>query len=92
MGPLTFIWHGLSFLAPALFVAMVLPLVGRLVARKVPSRWSWHGQVGLQLAVGVAVLMAGMVFFGVDGKMLTYLALALCCGTCQWLMAQGHKG
>lgn len=92
MGPLTFIWHGLNFLAPALFVAAVLPLAGRWMGRKAAVRRGWRRQAGLQLAIGVAVLLAGLVFFGVDGKMLTYLALVLCCGTCQWLMAGGHKG
>ncbi|WP_302172521.1 hypothetical protein [uncultured Hydrogenophaga sp.] len=36
------------------------------------------------LAVGVVVLLAGLLVFGRDGKMLTYAALVLAQGTAGW--------
>jgi hypothetical protein len=42
-------------------------------------------------AVGVAVLAAGLVLWGRDGKMLTYAALVVACATCQWVLVRGWK-
>jgi hypothetical protein len=35
--------------------------------------------------VGVAVLAAGLWFFGRDGKMATYAALVVAVATCEWI-------
>ncbi len=91
MGLIQFILHVLNFLAPALFVALLVPEANRYVLRNPnPRRKRWI-PAAIQFAVGVAVLLAGLVLFGVDGKMLTYLALVLAGATCQWLLTQGWK-
>jgi hypothetical protein len=36
--------------------------------------------------VGTLVLLVGLVVFGRDGKMLTYLALVVAVATVQWIM------
>jgi hypothetical protein len=41
----------------------------------------------INFIVGVAVLSAGLMIFGRDGKMATYVALVLACATSQWLLA-----
>ena len=38
-----------------------------------------------------AVLAAGLVLWGRDGKMLTYAALVVACATCQWVLVRGWK-
>jgi small basic protein len=41
--------------------------------------------------LGTAILAGGLVFWGVDGKMATYSALVIACGTAQWLMCKGWQ-
>ena len=37
------------------------------------------------------VLVAGLVFFGRDGKMATYAALVLAIASSQWLLLRGWR-
>ena len=37
------------------------------------------------------VLVAGLVFFGHDGKMLTYAAMVVVAATCQWVLLGAWK-
>ena len=83
--------HGLNFLAPALFIALFLPAANRWVLRRALPRPGLWVQVAILFVVGLAALLAGLVLFGVDGKMLTYLALVLCCASAQWVMGRGWK-
>jgi hypothetical protein len=41
--------------------------------------------------LGVAVLLAGLVVWGADGKMATWGALVLVSATSQWLMCQAWR-
>ena len=74
----------MGLLAPALGVAVLLWL-GLLWRR---GRRQSGGQPGHQLGwlvlLGVAVLLAGLAYFGRDGKMATYAALVLAQGTLAW--------
>ena len=47
--------------------------------------------MALQLLLGSAVLAAGLVLWGRDGKMLTYGALVLAGGSCQWWLQRGWR-
>jgi hypothetical protein len=53
---------------------------------------SWRAQVAINFVVGCAVLVAGLIVLGRDGKMLTYAALVLGCATCQWVLVRGWRG
>ena len=79
--------HLLNFMAPALFVALGLVLLTRLLGRffrsKRPVAQSLRVQIAIMFIVNLLVLAAGLVFFGNDGKMLTYAALVLCAAACQ---------
>lgn len=77
--------HLLNFLAPALFLALLLPLAGRWCVR--PSRPAppWWLQTVVHSVLGSAVLLAGLWWLGHDGKMLTYAALVLVAASVQWL-------
>jgi peptidoglycan biosynthesis protein MviN/MurJ (putative lipid II flippase) len=78
------VFHLMGLLAPALGVAVLLWL-GLLWRR---GRRQSGGQPGRQLGwlmlLGVAVLLAGLAYFGRDGKMATYAALVLAQGTLAW--------
>ena len=92
MGPLDIANHLLNFVAPAAAVALVLVLGGGLIGSRSPLAMAWWVRLGILFAVGVAVLAAGLVVWGRDGKMLTYAALVLACATCQWVLGRGWRG
>jgi hypothetical protein len=85
--------HLINFVAPAAFMALMLGLLSRLfagffgVAEVRPPHWAL--QVALNFAIGVGVLLAGLVLLGRDGKMLTYLLLVLGTATSQWWQLGG---
>ena len=93
MGPYEQILHVLNFMAPAWGVALFGVLAARLAARGglALSRWSWRKQTVVSGVIGSTVLAGGLVFWGVDGKMTTYSALVMVCGTVQWLMCKGWQ-
>jgi hypothetical protein len=93
MGPLEQILHTFNFMAPAWGVALFCVLTARLTAlRGLPmASWSLMKQILLSGVLGTAVLVGGLVLWGVDGKMATYSALVIACGTAQWLMCQGWR-
>ncbi|MCW5649725.1 MAG: hypothetical protein KIS62_08270 [Ramlibacter sp.] len=84
MGPLDLLLHLLNFLAPALFVALVLTLLARLFMKNKAVALAWYAQAAINFVVGVAALGAGLAFFGRDGKMATYAALVVACAASQW--------
>ncbi len=78
------IFHLLGLLAPALGLGVLLWL-GLLWRRERRHSAGKPGrQLGWLVLVGVAVLLAGLVFFGRDGKMATYAALVMVQGTLAW--------
>ena len=91
MAPLDLFNHLLNFVAPAFAVGFFCALLGRVTMRKAAGTPAWWLQGAINFAVGAAVLAAGLVVFGRDGKMATYAALVLACGTSQWLLAGGWR-
>ena len=83
--------HLLNFLAPALFLSPGLASVARLMQGKVPQALSWWAQVAINFMVGSAVLMAGLWWFGRDGKIATYAALVVLMALCQWVLSRGWR-
>ena len=85
--------HILNFIAPAAVVALLLVLAARLFKRFLVSNRSFSRSIWAQLAtifiVNVCVLVAGLVFFGNDGKMATYAAMVLAAALCQWVLFRG---
>lgn len=73
--------HLLAFVAPALGVALVLWLGLQL---RQARRFGRGAQLGLMVAGGVLVLLAGLIAFGRDGRMATYAALVLVQGSLAW--------
>ncbi len=88
MGLIAIINHAINFLAPAFWLALLLPLCSRIVLRKMAVAHTLRAQVALQLIVGSGVLLAGLLVFGRDGKMLTYLALVVAAASTQWLLSR----
>ncbi len=83
--------HLLGFAAPALVLGLLLPLAARVawpVARR-PARY-WV-QAAIVTVAGLATLVAGLWWFGRDGKMATYAALVVVAASVQWLVAAGWR-
>lgn len=91
MGAFTLLNHLVNLFAPALWLALLMPLVSRVFRTKRPAGQTYLRQVAIYFAVGAAVLVAGLVVYGRDGKMLTYLALVLAAATCQWWLQPKGK-
>jgi hypothetical protein len=91
MGPLDTLIHLLSFAAPALAVAVLVALAARVILPRQPTGPSWWRDAAINFAAGVAVLLAGLWYFGVDGKMATYAALVIAIAGCQWLSGRAWK-
>ena len=87
--------HLLNFIAPAFFVALCVVLAarrwpaGRSAARS--TRMGWGRQFAIVALVNVLVLVAGLVFFSQDGKLLTYAAMTLAAAIAQWLLMRAWR-
>ena len=90
MGPLAFADHLLSFLAPAFGVALGVAVLARLFFREARSP-RWWVTIAVNFCAGAAVLLAGLWYFGHDGKMATYAVLVLAVATSQWTLAGGWR-
>jgi hypothetical protein len=83
--------HLLNFAAPALALALLLPLAARFLRKKSASPFSWWAQIAVNFAVGLAVQAGGLWWWGHDGKMLTYTALVLAVASSQWVLMRGWR-
>ena len=91
MGPLDLLNHLINFLAPAAWLALLVPLLARLFIRNRAAAPVWYAQAAINFVVSLLGLAGGVGFFGHDAKMLTYTAMALLCATSQWLMLRGWR-
>jgi hypothetical protein len=91
MGPVDFLNHVFNFLVPALWVAVLVTLMTRLVMRKTPVAFSLSAQVAINFIVSASILGLGLWYFDRDGKMSTYAAMTILCATSQWLMLRGWR-
>ncbi len=92
MKPLDLLDHLLNFVAPALWVAVLVALFARIYMRRkmsaAPSLWL---QMAFNFLASLTALVVGLWFFGRDGKMLTYFAMVAACASSQWLLTRGWK-
>jgi hypothetical protein len=88
MGPIDFLLHLLGFLAPAFGVALGVVLGARVLMGAGAKAVSIRKAFAINFAAGTAVLVAGLAYFGHDGKMLTYAALVAVVATTHWLLSR----
>ena len=82
----------LSFAAPALAVALLVALGGRLLLPAAAPRPAWWVLFAINFLAGVAALAAGLWYFGRDGKMASYAAMVLAVASAQWLGGRAWRG
>lgn len=83
--------HLVNFAAPALALALLLPLAARFFGFTAGFGLAWWSQAAIHFVVGLAVLLASLWWWGRDGKMAAYAALALAVATSQWVLSRGWR-
>jgi len=78
-------WHLANFIAPAVVVGMLCAALCKLLWRRSLARTAWFTLAWQAGGAGLAVLVAGLVITGHDGRMLTYAALVLVCALVPWV-------
>lgn len=91
MDALSAVNHLLNFVLPAFAVALLLVAGCKVFLRKRAATRGTLAQLGVLFGVGCLVLAAGLAWWGRDGKMLTYAALAVGCATAQWVLLRGWR-
>lgn len=91
MGPLDQLLHIAGFLAPALFMGLLLPALSRVLLRKSAPLLGFWLQAAVLFVAAAAVLAAGLWWFGRDGKMATYGALVAVTACTQWILLRGWR-
>ncbi len=84
MNLLTIPIHLLNFVAPAVFVGTFLALVAPWAVRKSVRRSSWKLRALSNSLCGLGALFAGLLVFGHDGKMASYLGLLVASAASQF--------
>ena len=87
--------HLLNLVAPAALIALLLVGFSRLISgffkQKQVFTHVWWVQAAINFVVGSGVLTAGLVLWGRDGRMLTYVALVFAMALSQWCLLGGYK-
>jgi len=83
--------HLISFAAPALVLAGILPAAGRLLFRRRRATPSWWLQLLINALVGSLALGLSLWFFGRDGKMAAYITLVLAMASSQWFLMRAWQ-
>jgi hypothetical protein len=84
MGPLDAIWHVLNLFGPAIGLGLIAPTLAKLLWRNELRAVAWATLVRWVAGGGALVIVAGLLLFGRDGKMLTYAALVLSAALLLW--------
>ena len=84
MGLLDAIWHLLNFLAPALGLGCIAAALAKLVWRRELARIRWLDLAAWATLGPLVALVAGLIWFGRDGKMTTYAAMVFAAALMLW--------
>jgi len=78
------LWHVLNFYAGAVGIGFFASAMAKLLWRRELQGTSWWRLWLWASASAAVVALAGLVYFGRDGKMATYGAMALACAISLW--------
>jgi hypothetical protein len=87
LDPLELFWHIANFVLPAVGVGALSAALCKLFWRRPLARVAWFTLAWQASAAGLAVLVAGLVITGHDGRMITWAALVIACALVPWLKA-----
>ncbi len=84
MGPLDAFWHLSNLFLPAIGLGAVAAALAKLLWRRELAAVSYRRLALPACAVCAAVVLAGLVLLGRDGKMATYGAMVAACALTLW--------
>jgi hypothetical protein len=91
MGILDAVLHAFHFMFPAVFLALLMPLLSQIFKQNKPLARMYIAQSAINFIACLLVLVAGLLLSGRDGKMLTYLAMVLASAGVQWVLSGGWR-
>jgi hypothetical protein len=83
------LWHVGNLFVPALGLGVVAASLSKLLWRRELQAVRWQRLAGPASAASAAVVLAGLVIFGRDGRMATYGAMVLACAITLWWQGFG---
>ncbi|MCM5680759.1 hypothetical protein M8A51_14635 [Schlegelella sp. S2-27] len=91
MGLLDAFWHLLNFFAPAVGVGLLSAALAKLTWRRALQGVGWRRLVGWGCVGAALALVGGLIFFGRDGRVLTYLFMVAATATALWWAGFGLR-
>lgn len=84
MGLLDALWHLGNLFVPALALAALAAALAKLVWRSDLASVGWRPLATAAALANAAVVLAGLVAFGRDGRIATYAAMVAACALTLW--------
>ncbi len=84
-------WHLANFLVPALGVGALGAAAAKLLWRRELVAVPWRRLAAWAFVAGALALLAGLGFFGRDGKMASYALLVLAAAVALWWAGFGRR-
>ena len=84
MGPMDAFWHVANLFLPALGLGALAAALAKLFWRRELAAVAWTRLAGPACAACAAVVLAGLLLLGQDGKMATYAAMVAACALTLW--------
>lgn len=83
------LWHLLNFYAPAVGLGLLASLTAKLLWRRELKDVSWLRLSVWSVGCAAVATSAGLVYFGRDGKMVTYGAMVVASAVSLWWVGFG---
>ncbi len=84
MGPLDALWHLANLFLPALALGALAAALAKLLWRRELAAVAWRRLAVPACIASAAVVLAGLLLFGRDGRMATYAGMVLACALALW--------
>ena len=84
MGPLDALWHVANLFLPALLLGALAAALSKLLWRRELGAIAWRRLALPACAASAAVVLAGLLVFGRDGRMATYALMVTACALTLW--------
>ncbi len=91
LDPISAIWHLTNFFMPAIAVGSMTAALAKLLWWRDLQSAPWTRLAVWASVASALALIAGLVVFGRDGKMVTYGAMLLACAAALWWAGFGAK-
>jgi hypothetical protein len=91
LSPLDALWHLLNFFAPVAGIGILAPSMAKLLWRRRLKGVAWQTLCRWAAGAASVALLAGLLFFGRDGKVATYGLMILSSALGLWWAGFGRS-